>query len=150
MQNLLYIIVDMINTVFVPLLIAVAFLIFFYQMYVNFFLENKGLLKEEDRRERSRKLFSMIVGFVIIFSFWGIISLLVESTGFAGERRPATPSLPAKDLFNGIDSALDYFGGSTDNNNKPNDPLPTSGNRTGGSDVPDIIAPTTQSSPPPP
>ena len=80
----------LINAVAVPLLFGVAFLIFVIGVFQFFFAQDNA-----DKRKKGVTFIQYgIVGFVLMFSLWGIVALLTDSTGFAGQGRPGLPMLP--------------------------------------------------------
>ncbi len=64
-------IVTFVNTSVVPLIYAIAFLVFLIGMVRYFFLE-----QGEEGREKGKQLMLWgIIGFVVMFSVWGIVRL---------------------------------------------------------------------------
>jgi hypothetical protein len=62
------------NTSIIPLLFALAFIFFLIGLLRFFFFPS------EENREKGRQFaFWGIVGFVVLFSIWGIVSLLVST-----------------------------------------------------------------------
>jgi hypothetical protein len=65
--------VALVNTSVVPLIYALAFLVFMIGMVRYFFLE-----QGEEGREKGKQLMLWgIIGFVVMFSVWGIVRLLM-------------------------------------------------------------------------
>lgn len=65
-------IVNLINTAVVPLIYALAFLVFIFGVVRFFFLGG------EEGREKGRTFMLWgIIGFVVMFSVWGIVNLLM-------------------------------------------------------------------------
>lgn len=82
-------IIGFINSILVPLLLAVALLVFVWGIVKSFFLEgDKG-------REAGRMLILYgIIGFVVILSVWGLVALLANTFGLApGSAAPPYPVL---------------------------------------------------------
>lgn len=72
--------VAFVNGSIVPLIYAIAFLIFMIGMLRYFFLE-----QGEEGREKGKQLMMWgIIGFVVMFSVWGIVRLLLTTLGAAG------------------------------------------------------------------
>lgn len=66
-------IVSLVNTAVLPLMYALAFLLFLIGMVRYFFLE-----QGEEGREKGKQLMLWgIIGFVVLFSVWGIVNLLL-------------------------------------------------------------------------
>lgn len=69
-------IVTFVNTSVVPLLYAIAFLVFLVGMVRFFFIEG-----EEARQKGKQLMLWGIIGFVVMFSVWGIVNLLLATIG---------------------------------------------------------------------
>lgn len=65
-----------VNTSVVPLLYAIAFLVFLIGMVRFFFIEG-----EEARAKGKQLMLWGIIGFVVMFSVWGIVNLLLATIG---------------------------------------------------------------------
>ena len=66
-------IVTLVNNSVVPLIYALAFLVFLVGMLRYFFLE-----QGEEGREKGKQLMLWgMIGFVVMFSVWGIVKLLL-------------------------------------------------------------------------
>lgn len=73
----------------VPLIFAIAFVVFLWGIYQYFIL---GGANEEKRKEGQKLAFAGIIGFVIMIAVWGIVGLLVNSLGFDTRGRPPLPT----------------------------------------------------------
>ncbi len=73
-------IVGIINTVIVPTIFALAFLVFIWGI-VNYFFISGG---EEKKLEEGRA-FALwgILGMVVLFSVWGLVNMLLSTLGIA-------------------------------------------------------------------
>jgi len=71
-------IIGIINTVIVPVIFALAFLVFVWGI-VNYFFISGG---DETKRAEGRQ-FTMwgIIGIVVLFSVWGFVNLLLSTLG---------------------------------------------------------------------
>lgn len=80
-------ILRILNTVVVPLIFALAFVMFIWGMYTYFFSpENSG------KREEGRKYVqSAVLGFFVMIAIWGIVNVVVNTFGFNQTNRPALP-----------------------------------------------------------
>lgn len=72
-------IVKFVNASIIPLFYTLAFLFFVIGMVRFFFLEG------DENREKGRQfMLWSIIGFVVMFSVWGIVRLLLATFGVAG------------------------------------------------------------------
>ena len=68
------------NTVVVPLIFALAFAVFIFGILKYFVLQGG----EEDSRTKGRQFAIWgILGFVLLFSVWGVINILLSTLGLA-------------------------------------------------------------------
>jgi zinc transporter ZupT len=73
-------IVGAINTVVIPLILALAALAFLWGV-VNYFFLHSG---EEDKRVEARQFVIWgLLGIVVLFSVWGLVNLLLSTLGIA-------------------------------------------------------------------
>lgn len=84
-------IVAFMNETLVPLVFAVAFLVFIYGVFKYFIL---GGSNEDKRKEGQQLMLWGIIGFVIMVSLWGIVNLVANGFGFSGENLENIPSGP--------------------------------------------------------
>lgn len=73
----------------VPLIFAIAFVVFLWGIYEYFIL---GGADEEKRKEGRKLALTGIIGFVIMIAVWGLVGLLVNSLGFDTRGRPPLPT----------------------------------------------------------
>ncbi len=88
--NLLANILVFTNTVIIPFIIGIGFLVFVWGMF-QFFIAG-GANDEAKEKGKSLMIYATL-GFVLIIVFWGIINLLTQSTGIAGEAVLNTPKV---------------------------------------------------------
>ena len=74
----------LVNSFLIPLLLAIAFLMFIYGIFLAFIA---GGSDPEKRKEGRNLVIYSIIGFVLIFSLWGIVSYLSSSI-FSGTNNP--------------------------------------------------------------
>lgn len=80
-----------INSILVPLLIAVAFIVFLWGVFNYFFLGASDPKKLEEGRTF---IIYGIIGFVLLFSVWGLVNILLGTLSLtAGGRAPVLPTL---------------------------------------------------------
>ena len=83
-QTLLPNIVTFINTVLIPFLFGLAFLIFAYNAVLYFIIGGSN----EDGRENAKNLaIYSVAAFVFLIIFWGIVNILSTSVGLEGEKQ---------------------------------------------------------------
>lgn len=79
LQTLLAGFLDFINSTVIPFILAIAFVVFIWNVVRYFIIESHS----EDGREKARSLATWgIVAFVFILSIWGIVNILVDGFGF--------------------------------------------------------------------
>jgi hypothetical protein len=82
-------IIGFINAVLVPLVLAIAFIAFLYGVFQYFIA---GGANEEKRKQGRDFVMWSIIGFVVMFSLWGVVNLLMSSLGLNNNARPALPT----------------------------------------------------------
>lgn len=82
-------IIAFINTVAVPLLFAVAFIVFLFGVFRFFIL---GGANEEKRREGRQMIIYSVVGFAIMIVLWGLVNLVVNSFDIKDKSMPPLPT----------------------------------------------------------
>lgn len=81
--------IGFIDNYLVPLLFAVAFIVFIFGIFQYFIA---GGADEEKRTKGRSFMLWGIIGFFVMVSIWGILNLLVNSFGFAGDTKPPLPT----------------------------------------------------------
>lgn len=93
-QTLLSNILTFTNTVLIPFIIGIGFLVFVWGMF-QFFIAGGA---NDDAKEKGKSLMIYAtLGFVLIIVFWGVINLLTSSTGLDGKtinNVPTTKGVP--------------------------------------------------------
>ncbi len=79
-----------INSVLIPLIFAIALLVFLYGVFKYFIL---GGGNESAREEGKQLVMYAIVGFVLMVSIWGIVNIIAGGL-FPDNTPPNTPSGP--------------------------------------------------------
>jgi uncharacterized membrane protein YidH (DUF202 family) len=81
-QNLLSNILTFTNTVLIPFIIGIGFLVFVWGMFKYFIVGGAN----DDAKEQGKSLMIYAtLGFLLIIVFWGVVELLADSTGLQGE-----------------------------------------------------------------
>lgn len=83
-------IISIINTVLVPVLIAVAFIVFLYGVYKYFIF---GAAEEKSREEGRQWVMWGIIGFVVILSVWGLVNIVISTLNLSSGNHPAPPQI---------------------------------------------------------
>ena len=82
-----------INSTLVPLVFAIAFIVFLWGVFKAFIL---GGADETKRSEGRQLMLYAIIGFLLMVSIWGIVNLLSRGFGFSNEEEidhlPNTPT----------------------------------------------------------
>ena len=79
----------LINYVFVPVLFAVAFLVFLYGV-ANAYIFSGG--DEEARKKGHHLILWGIIAFVVMISLWGLVNVVASTFGLAGYGAPMYPT----------------------------------------------------------
>lgn len=78
------------NTVLIPFIIGIGFLVFVYGMF-QFFIA--GGANDEKKEQGKSLMIYATLGFVLIIIFWGIVNLLTSSTGLDGDTINNVPTV---------------------------------------------------------
>lgn len=89
-EKLLKNILNFTNTVLIPFIIGIGFLVFVYGMFKYFIA---GGADEEKRESGKQMMIYATLGFVLIIVFWGIVNLLTSSTGLQGDTLDDRPKV---------------------------------------------------------
>lgn len=82
-------ILGFINTILIPFILGIGFLVFVWGMF-KFFIY--GGADDEAKSSGKSLMVYATLGFVLIIIFWGVVNLIAESTGFDSES--PTSSIP--------------------------------------------------------
>ncbi len=83
--NIIYVI----NNILVPLLFAVAFIVFLWGIF-KAYIYNAG---DEAGREQGHKLVLWgLIGFAVMLSLWGLVNVVANTFGLSGYSAPRTPT----------------------------------------------------------
>lgn len=81
-------ITGIINGILVPVLISIAFIVFLWGIYKYFI---KGASNESEKGEGRMFALYGIIGFVILFSVWGIVQILMGTLNLSGSTNAPKP-----------------------------------------------------------
>ena len=84
-QNILY----LINDVLVPVLFAIAFIVFLYGIAKAYIFSGGD---PEEVSKGHKLLLWGIIAFVVMISIWGLVNVVANTFGLAGAYAPPTPS----------------------------------------------------------
>lgn len=83
-------IINTINNVIVPVLFAVAFIVFLWGAFKTFIL---GANSEDVKKEGKNLMLWGLIGFFVMVSVWGLVNILTGTVGFGNNSGP-TGGLP--------------------------------------------------------
>jgi len=98
-------IIGLINNVFVPVLLAVAFIVFVWGIFEYFIL---GASNEEDRKKGRQLVLWGLIGFVVIFSLWGLVQIVKQTFNFGDVGNPTPPTFNPAGSNAGAGGATPY------------------------------------------
>lgn len=82
-------IIDMINNVFVPVIFALAFIVFLWGAFTTFIL---GASSEETKEKGKNLMLWGLIGFFVMVSIWGLVNILTGTVNFSNNTGVQTPS----------------------------------------------------------
>lgn len=83
-----------INGTLIPIVFALALLIFIYGMFKFFIL---GGSEEEERKKGQQLMLWAVIGFVLMVSIWGIVNLIAGGLGFSQDENVQNiPNVPTR------------------------------------------------------
>ena len=91
LETLLRNILGFINTVAIPFIIGIGFMVFVWGMF-QYFIAG-GANQDAQAKGKSLMIYATL-GFVLIIVFWGIVNLLATSTGLEGASADNLPKVP--------------------------------------------------------
>lgn len=77
--------VAFLSNVIIPFLFAVAFFVFVFGVFKYFILESAS---EEGREKARNLLLYSILAFLFLIIFWGLLKVVISSTGLQGKEQP--------------------------------------------------------------
>lgn len=110
LYNFIGFIIETIDRLLVPLIFAVAFLVFLIGVF-QYFIAG-GADDEKRKLGRSFVLYGLI-GFFIMISLWGIVNVLVGTFGFGSQARPPLPAFGPANYGGGVIVANGTGGANT-------------------------------------
>lgn len=89
-ETLLLNILEFTNTILIPFIIAIGFLVFVWGMFQYFIA---GGANDEKKESGKSLMIYATLGFVLIIVFWGVVNLLTQSTGLDDDTVANTPKI---------------------------------------------------------
>lgn len=84
-------VVNFMDQILIPVILALAFLMFVWGVF-NYFVLGGA---DEDKQSKGKSLMLYAVGgFVLILSFYGIVNIIADGLGFNAETTIDTPTVP--------------------------------------------------------
>ncbi len=83
-------IINVINSILVPVLIAIAFIVFLWGVYKYFIL---GAADEKNRADGRQFVLWGVIGFVVILSLWGLVNIVRGAFGLTTGSAPPLPTI---------------------------------------------------------
>lgn len=81
-------VIRLLNGVVVPLIFAIAFIVFIWGIFMYFIAGGA----DEEKRKQGRDLALWgVIAFVVMTSVWGIVNIVRDSFDFGGKNRPELP-----------------------------------------------------------
>ena len=80
-----------VNNMLVPLVFAVAFLMFLWGIFKAFIM---GGADETKRSEGRQLMLYAVIGFLLMVSIWGIVNVFSKTLGFTGGETLTIPKAP--------------------------------------------------------
>ncbi len=89
LYNIFVIVMTFINWALIPLIFAVAFIMFLIGVVKYFF--SSGEKASDERKKGKDFILYSIIGFFLMLSLWALVNILVQSFGFQGATAPPLP-----------------------------------------------------------
>ncbi len=101
--------INLINNILVPVLMAIAFIVFIWGIYKYFIY---GAAEEKSQTEGRQLVLWGLIGFVIILSLWGIVNLFMGTLGLSAGTVPPYPRIGNGTGVNSGGGSVNLGGGS--------------------------------------
>ena len=122
-QSLFTFFLGILNLYVVPIIFAIAFVMFLFGVYRYFIA---GGANAEKVQEGQKFVMWSVVGFVIMFSIWGIINLFINTLGFDSTSRPGLPTFGTSSISPSGASNASSFPNTSNNANSAYQSAPSS------------------------
>lgn len=111
--------IEFINDVAVPLVFALAFILFLWGIFRYFLLKSQGKLDDALKEGRKFAIWG-IVALAVMISVWGLVRILIGTFGLGGESRPCLPTFRGSSDCSGAANVNRSRGGSDERALEPN------------------------------
>jgi hypothetical protein len=81
-------IINIINNVLVPVLFAIAFIVFIWGAFETFII---GATSEDVKKKGKSLMLWGLIGFFVMVSVWGLVNILINTVGFGNNSGINTP-----------------------------------------------------------
>lgn len=88
-QGVLTTVLTIINGYLVPIIFAIAFIVFLWGLFTYFI---QGGADEEKRKNGRQLVIWGLVGFFVMFALWGLVQILLTTFGLSSPSRPCIPT----------------------------------------------------------
>ena len=82
-------IIDTINNILVPVIFAVAFIVFVWGAFQTFIV---GATSEEVKEHGKNLMLWGLIGFFVMVSVWGLVNILTGTVTFGNTAQPTAPA----------------------------------------------------------
>ncbi len=82
-------VINTINNIVVPVLFAVAFVVFLYGAFETFII---GASSDEAKDKGKNLMLWSLIGFFVMISVWGLVSILTGTVNFSSNTQGTLPS----------------------------------------------------------
>jgi Type IV secretion system pilin len=79
--------IDIVNTILVPVLFALAFIVFIWGAFTTFIL---GATSEETKDKGKSLMLWGLIGFFVMISVWGLVNILTGTVTFGNNAAPSS------------------------------------------------------------
>jgi NADH:ubiquinone oxidoreductase subunit 2 (subunit N) len=80
-------VINTINNIIVPVLFAVAFIVFLWGAFQTFIM---GASSDETKDKGKSLMLWSLIGFFVMISIWGLVSILTGTVSFSNNNAPTT------------------------------------------------------------
>lgn len=102
LTNIASSIVTFINAVAVPLIFAVAFVVFLFGVFRYYIA---GGANPEKRKEGTQLIVYALIGFAVMIVVWGLVNVVIGTLGITNNNRPNLPTFGNTGSSNGSTQA---------------------------------------------